>query len=58
MRRLRTGMLLAPGTLWLAAFFVVPMLLMLAASVLSSAVPIAPPICWDVLTIAEATPLS
>ena len=34
MRRLRTGMLLAPGTLWLAAFFVVPMLLMLAASVM------------------------
>jgi len=34
MRRLRTWMLLAPGTLWLAAFFVVPMLLMLLASVM------------------------
>ena len=30
----------------------------LAASVLSSAVPIEPPICWLVLTIAEATPAS
>src|SRR5829696_569901 len=29
-----------------------------AASVLSSAVPTDPPTCWDVLTIAEATPLS
>lgn len=29
-----TSLLLAPGTLWLAAFFVVPMLLMLAASVM------------------------
>lgn len=32
MRRLRTWMLLAPGTLWLALFFVLPMLLILAAS--------------------------
>ena len=30
----------------------------LEASVLSSAVPIEPPICWPVLTIAEATPAS
>jgi len=34
MRRLRTGVLLAPGTLWLGLFFVLPMLLMLAASVM------------------------
>lgn len=34
MRRLRTWMLLAPGTFWLAVFFVAPMLLMLAASVM------------------------
>jgi len=32
MRRLRTGALLAPGTFWLGLFFVLPMLLMLAAS--------------------------
>lgn len=34
MRRLRTWMLLAPGTLWLGLFFVVPLLLMLVASVM------------------------
>jgi spermidine/putrescine transport system permease protein len=32
MKRLRTGFLLAPGTLWLALFFVLPMLLMLGVS--------------------------
>jgi spermidine/putrescine transport system permease protein len=34
MKRLRTAVLLTPGTLWLGCFFAVPMLLMLAASVL------------------------
>jgi spermidine/putrescine transport system permease protein len=33
-KRLRTTALLAPGTLWLGLFFVLPMLLMLGASVL------------------------
>src|ERR1043166_9757962 len=34
MKRLRTAVLLTPGTLWLGCFFALPMLLMLAASVL------------------------
>lgn len=38
MRRLPTWLLLGPGTLWLGAFFVVPMLLVLAASFLQRGV--------------------
>ncbi len=41
-----------------AAFPAANVVAALAASVLSSAVPREPPICWVVLTIAEATPAS